>query len=180
METMKQSGLRSSLGTHGSLVVIWCLCISSSGEARKFDFLSQIWPWRSRSIAPQNNRDHNQRILHLWSKFGDPSLKAWMGDELWCRQALNGVNFDFHLKFDLEGQGRLPPKTIGTFGEVLCIFGPNLVILAGRGEELSRGQTWWRTDGHRQRQYPEAKTGTRVKIYSMGLKYIVWIKELLW
>ena len=53
METMKQSGLWSSLGTKGSLlVVLWWLCISSSGEARKFDFLSQIWPWMSTSIAP--------------------------------------------------------------------------------------------------------------------------------
>ena len=77
METMKQSGLWSCLGTHCSLVVIWRLCISSSGEARKFDFLSKIWPWRSMSISTQNNRDLNQCILHLWSKFGDPSLNGW-------------------------------------------------------------------------------------------------------
>ena len=56
VRTVKQSRyintcrLRSSLGTHGSLVVIWWLCISSSVEARKFDLLSQIWPWRSKSI----------------------------------------------------------------------------------------------------------------------------------
>ena len=80
-----------------------------------------------------------------------------MGDELWCRQAQNGENFDFDLKFDLEGQGWLPPKTIGT--KVFCIFGPNLVILAWTGDELSHGQTWWRTDGQGQRQYPKAKTG---------------------
>ena len=90
METLKQSGPWNSLGTHGSLVVIGWLCISSSGEARKFYILSQIWIWRSMSIAPQNNRDLNQGILHLWSKIGDPSLK---GDELWCGQAQNGVNF---------------------------------------------------------------------------------------
>ena len=77
METMKQSRPWSSLGTHGSQVVIWWLYISSSGENRKFDFLSQILPWRSKSIAPQNNRDLNQGILHLWSKFGDPSLNGW-------------------------------------------------------------------------------------------------------
>ena len=76
METMKQSGLWSSLGAHGSLVVICWLCISRSGETRKFDFLNQIWPWRSRSIAIQNNRDLNQAIFHLWSKFGDPSLNG--------------------------------------------------------------------------------------------------------
>ena len=81
METMKQSGLWSSLGTHGSLVVIWRLCISSSGEARKFDFLSQIWPWWSRSIAIKT-------IGILTNVFctSGPNLVilAWMGDELWC------------------------------------------------------------------------------------------------
>ena len=37
-------------------------------------FLSQIWPWRSRSIATQNNRDLNQAISHLWS-YGADKLK---------------------------------------------------------------------------------------------------------
>ena len=78
-----------------------------------------------------------------------------MGDELWCGQAQNGVNFDFDLKFDLEGQGWLPPKTIGTLTKVFCIFGPNLVILAWTGD----GRTDGRMDGQGQRQYPEAKTG---------------------
>ena len=76
METMKQAGLWNSLGTHGSLVVIWWLCISSSGETKKFNFLSQIWPWTSRSIAIQYNRDLNQANLHLWFKFGDPSMNG--------------------------------------------------------------------------------------------------------
>ena len=29
------------------------------------------------SINPQNNRDLNQGILHLWSKVGGPSLNGW-------------------------------------------------------------------------------------------------------
>ena len=37
METMKQSRLWSTLGTHASLVVMWRLYISRSGETRKFD-----------------------------------------------------------------------------------------------------------------------------------------------
>ena len=32
-------------------------------------------------------------------------ILAWMGDELWCRQAQNGVNFNFWVKFELKGQG---------------------------------------------------------------------------
>ena len=38
-----------------------------------------IWPWRSTSIIPQNNMDPNHGVLHLWFKFGDPSLnKRWV------------------------------------------------------------------------------------------------------
>ena len=43
----------------------------------KFWLWSSIWPWRSRSNIPQNNRDLNQGLLHLWCKFGDPSWKGW-------------------------------------------------------------------------------------------------------
>ena len=49
---------------------IWCGQAQNGG---KFGFSSWIWPWRSRSIAPQNNRDL-KHVLHLWAKFGDPSL----------------------------------------------------------------------------------------------------------
>ena len=74
---------------------------------------------------------------------------AWTGDELSRRQAQNGVNFDFEVKFDLEGQGQSPPKTIGILTKVFYIYGPNLVILAETGHELSRGQACdWHTDGH--------------------------------
>ena len=84
---------------------------------------------------------------------------AWTGDELSRWQAQKGVNFAFEVKFDLEGHGQSPPKTIGILNKVFYTDGPNLVILARMGDELSRGQTWWRTDWRRQRQYPEAKTG---------------------
>ena len=58
----------------------------------------------------------------------------------------NGVNFDFKVKFDLEGQGQSPSK-IRILTKVFYTYGRNLVILAWTGDELSRGQTWWRTDG---------------------------------
>ena len=106
-------------------------------------------------------------LTHVFYTFG-PNLVilAWTGDELSCRQAQNGVSFDFEVNFDLEGQGQSPPKTIGILTKVFYIYGPNLVILAETGHELSRGQAkGWRTrtDTHthrrRQRQYPKAKTG---------------------
>ena len=97
-------------------------------------------------------------------------ILAWTGDELSYRQAQNGVTFDFEVKFDLDGQGQSPPKTIGILTKVFYTYGPNLVILAWTGDELSRGQasayrtqtdgrTDTQTDRRRQRQYPKAKTG---------------------
>ena len=86
-------------------------------------------------------------------------ILAWTGDELLRGQAQNGVNFEFEVKFDLEGQSQSPHKTTGILTKVFYTCGPNLVILARTSDELSRGQIWWRTDERRQRQYPEANTG---------------------
>ena len=56
----------------------WWLIARTSSKWGKFWLLSSIWPWSSRSIAPGNNRDLNQGLLHLWSKFGDSSLNSWL------------------------------------------------------------------------------------------------------
>ena len=96
-------------------------------------------------------------------------ILAWRGDELSHGQAQNGVNFDFEVKFDLEGQGQTPPKTIGTLTKVFYTYGPNLAILARMGDELSRGQACgYRTHRrtHRQTQattIPEGQNWPRVK-----------------
>ena len=108
-------------------------------------------------------------LTQVFCTFG-PNLVilAWIGDELSCRQAQNGVTFDFEVKYALEGQSQSPPKTIGILTKVFYTYGPNLVILAWTGDELlcwqaSDYRTDGRTDGHtdrrRQRQYPKAKTG---------------------
>ena len=55
----------------------WWVMACTSSKWGKFWLWSSIWPWRSRSIIPQNNRALNQGFLHLWSKFGDPSLNGW-------------------------------------------------------------------------------------------------------
>ena len=96
---------------------------------------------------------------------------AWTGDELSRRQAQNGVNFDFEVKFDLEGQGQSPPKTIGILTKVFYIYGPNLVILAETGHELSRGQARdWRTDGRTHTQTDSGNDNTRRPILASGKK----------
>ena len=83
-----------------------------------------------------------------------------------------GSILKFEVKFDLEGQGQLPPKTIGIFTKVFCFSGPNLAILAWISDELSWGQASdWYTHRHRQRQYLEAKTdlGKKKNIVILGL-----------
>ena len=71
-----------------------------------------------------------------------PNLKiipSICGDLL-TGQAQNGVNFYFEVQFDLESQS--PRKTICVLFKYFYTSGPNLVILAYMGDELSRGQTW--------------------------------------
>ena len=50
--------------------------VRTSSEWGKFALWPEILPWRSRSIAPRYNRDLNQVVLHLWSKFCNPSLNG--------------------------------------------------------------------------------------------------------
>ena len=78
METMKQSGLWSSLGTHGSGGYVFPVV-----------------------VKPEN--------------------------------------LTFYVKFDLECDGQLPPKTIGIL-KLFCTSGPKLMILLWTGYELWRGQ----------------------------------------
>ena len=99
-----------------------------------------------------------------------------IGGELWHGQAQNGVNFDFRVQFDLEGHDQSFNKTIGILTKVFYISGPNLVILAETGDELSRGQARdWRTDGHTHRQtqattIPEGQNWPRVKMKKKMIK----------
>ena len=63
---------RSKFGD-SSLIGRWVM-VRTSSKWGKIWFSSLIWPWRSRSIIPKNNRGPKQGVLHLWSKFGNPSL----------------------------------------------------------------------------------------------------------
>ena len=87
------------------------------------------------------------------------------GGEWSCGQAQNCVNFDFQVKFDLEGQGQSTPKTIGILTKLFCMSGSNLVILAGTSDKLSRGQARdWCPHGQTQATtIPEGQNWPRVK-----------------
>ena len=47
---------------------------------------------------------------------------------------------DFENKLNLTCQAQSNPKTIGILTKVFCTSGPNLVVLAWTGDELSHGQ----------------------------------------
>ena len=117
------------------------------------------------------NQPPKQEILTKVFSTSGPNLVAlaWTGDELSRRQAQNGVNFDFEVKFDLECQGQSHPKTIGILTKVFYIYGPNLVILAETGHELSRGQARdWHTDGHTHTHTDAGNDNTRRPILASG------------
>ena len=48
---------------------------------------------------------------------------------------------DFENKLNLTCQAQSTPKTIGILTKVFCTSGPNLVVLAWTGDELSHGET---------------------------------------
>ena len=84
METMKHNWDCETvqLGCYGyyefTLSVV--MSIYSSGEKGHNEILAfklRFYPESQRSITLQNNRDLNQVVLYLWSKFGDLSLSRW-------------------------------------------------------------------------------------------------------
>ena len=152
------------------VVVRWWLCTSGSGETGNFDVLSHIGPWRWRSITLQNHTDLNQRILQIWCKFGDPSLNGWW---VMVGQAQNGVNLDFKVKFDLEGQGWSLHKT-GTLIKLYLHFcskfgdpslnGSRVIVL------ISKWLTHRLTDTQTQATtVPKGQSWPRVKMQHMLL-----------
>ena len=147
------------------LCFIRFLQVSQIFQRRKSDANKQDFENKLNLTSHAQSIPKTTGILTKVFSTSGPNLVAlaWTDDEVSRGQAQNGVNFDFEVKFDLEGHGQSPPKTIGIFTKVFYTYGLNLVILAWTGDELSRGQTWWRTDWRtdrcRQRQYPKANTG---------------------
>ena len=66
--------------------------------------------------------DLNSAKMHLWSKFENPDFNQWWLIARTNSQTQNGVNFDFEVKFDLEGQGQSPPKTIGILTKIFYTY----------------------------------------------------------
>ena len=158
------------------------LQVSQIFQRRKSDANKQDFENKFNLTCHAQSTPKTTGILTKVFSTSGPNLVAlaWTGDELSHGQAQNGVNFYFEVKFDLEGQGQSPPKTIGILTKVFYIYSPNLVILADTGHELSRGQARdWRTDGHTHRQtqattIPEGQYWPRVKI-----RKVTWNTKIL-
>ena len=60
--------------------------------------------------------------------------------QIFQRRKSDANKQDFEIKLDLTYRARSAPQIIGILTKVFCTFGPNLVILAWTGDELSRGQ----------------------------------------
>ena len=86
----------------------WWLIARNSSKWGKFWLLSSIWPWSSRSIVPRSNRDLNQGLLHLWSKFGDSSLNSW-----WVIARTSWWLTDRHTRTHTRRQRQYPKAITG-------------------------------------------------------------------
>ena len=111
---------------------------------------------------PQINRGLNSAKMHVWSKFGNPDFNWWLLIEPTSSQAQNKVNWDFKLNLTSKVMVDCPPKQ----GPSPSCCAPLCQILWSYLErapsycadkQVIDAQT--ETHRHRQRQYPEAKTG---------------------
>ena len=164
---MKQS--RYSWLSGGYMVVMYF----QWGKTWKFDFLNHIWPWRSRSIAPKTIR-----ILTKVFCTSGPNLVilAWMDGELWCGQAQNGVNLDFQVKFDLEGQGRSVHNRDLNQGLLhLCSkFGDPSLNGSRVIARTSKWLTHTQTDAHTQTQATTIPEGQNWPLVKMIMNCLEW------
>ena len=99
----------------------WWLIACTSSQCGKFWLWNSIWPWRSWSIIPQNNRALNQGLLHLWSKFVDRSLTV---DELSRRKSRDWrTHGHTHTQATTipEGQNWPRVKTNKQWVEMVCM-----------------------------------------------------------
>ena len=131
-----------------SLYLLWWLCIYSIWQTGYTEIgnLSQIWPWKSRSINPNTIGI----LTNVFCRFClNLVVLSWMGDELLWVQTQNEVMSDFKVKLDVEDQGKLTLSLAWILTKVFCVFCPSLVVLAWTDDEWTHRQSLgWRTHAH--------------------------------
>ena len=97
-------------------------------------------PWHDavgEQICAQPFRMWNRLRFHMFLQVS----------QIFQRCKSNANKQDFENKLNLTCQAQSTPITIGIFTKAFCTSGPNLVVLAWTGDELSRGQAHdWRTN----------------------------------
>ena len=94
-------------------------------------------------MKPKIGRYLNSAKMHFCSKFGNCNFNWW-----WFMVWTNSKWGKFLLWSSIWPwrSWSIAHKTIEILTKVFNISGPHLVILAKTVDELSRWQTWWRTD----------------------------------
>ena len=159
------------------LCFIRFLQVSQIFQRRKSDANKQDFENKLNLTCHAQSTPKTTGILTKVFSTSGPNLVAlaWTSDELSRGQTQNGVNFYFKVKFDLEGQGQSPPKTIEILTKVFYTYGPNLVILAWTGDELSCGQaSAYGTHGQTHRQTNAGNDNTRRPKLASGNKGRAW------
>ena len=174
--------VRSHVGCGTDSVFIRFLQVSQifqrrKSDANKHDFENK---WNLTCQAQSTPKTIGILTKVFWTSGPNSAALSWTDDELSPGQAQNGVNFDFEGKFDLEGKGQSPRKTIGTLTKVFYIYGSNLVILAWTGLELSRGQASdWHTDGQTDAGNDNTRWPYRPRVKRKCLEeHCWWIKQM--
>ena len=101
-----------------------------------------------------------------------------------------GRKTGFKIENEIEDQDQSIPKFIGILTQVFCTFGPNLVVLAWTGDELSCRQAQNRVtfdfevkfDLEGQGQSPPKTTGILTKLfytYGLNLVILAWTDDEL-
>ena len=74
----------------------------------------------------------------MWNRLC--SIRFLQVSQIFQRRKSDANKQDFENKLNLTCQAQSTPKTIGILTKVFCTSGPNLVVLAQTGDELSHGQ----------------------------------------
>ena len=94
---------------------------------------------------------------------------AWTGDELSRGQAQNEVNFDFEIKFDLEGQGQLiTPKNKRDLNQGLLHLLSKFGDPSWYGSWVIGQTSLWLTHGRTHTQTDAGNDNTRRPILARG------------
>ena len=106
-----------------------------------------------------------------------------IGGESWHGQAQIGVNFKFEVKFDLEGQGQSPPRTIGILAKDFYNLWPKFSDPSSHGwcviARTSKCLPHTQTDGRTHRQTDAGNDNTRRPKLASGKNAIPLIHDLI-